>query len=439
MDSWSRAIGCTASCAALFATAAAGCVNGNLDEPWNLHERRHAYPSPQDLPPLEPASQDPTLAVAVPMGLEPQALALAARDSLVVGKGVSLVERSFVGGASKLATVSSFGSMRIGSGARVGSIYDLGDRALVVERGATIDGYIKTSVPAVVDGNDGPRLGLFDKLEPYVAEFRWDLAWPAGSHGDRDGAGPQDLEPGAYDHVRVRKSGRALVHSGSYYVRSFQLEDGAFLDVDNTEGPVYLWIAQSLRLAGTLVTLTRDGDFLIGYLGAAPPSIVSAVNATLVAPGTSLELPRSREPHRGSFFARAIVVDDGATVEHVPFVVVHPTEAFRPSFVCAQCGVIADEEFGECCATPSQEIGEARVSRDSCLMGCGATAPSETCNRACTVSAPESVSLISDAVSRCEARAELRHALCQEHWGYRGDTCDRLGHPRPRSACGEWP
>jgi hypothetical protein len=60
---------------------------------------------------------------------------------------------------------------------------------------------------------------------------------------------------------------------------------------------------------------------LVGFGGTESPRIQSAFVGVLLAPRVLLRLPATPEPHRGSFIAREIVVDDGAEVEHWGFFV----------------------------------------------------------------------------------------------------------------------
>ena len=384
--------------ALLLLVPSAACFGRDLDRPWGLGEARRVHRSPADLAPQD--DDERQLAIYLPLGVSRRFVALDAREALVVGDGASVVEPRTEHAIPAGAMVASLGSLAIGSGARVGSTYVLGD-PLQLEPESIVDGYLK-SASGLSGAQDRARGGALGGVEPYVEEFRWDLDRVAASQNVRaSGASPADLPPAAYAEVVVDDGATVVVRSGTTTIDALDVRDGGALAIDNSAGPVYLWVRRSLVLHGSMVDYVLQPNILVGYAGTASPDLTSPFRATLVAPNADVRLPRTPEPHSGSFFARSIAVDPGAVVEHRPFATSAPIEPL--AYVRRRCVVTAREAERRADVANDAERGARAVAT-------GADDPAEL-----EVFALQKTTSVLDG--------------CPRRYGYRPDTCAKLGYP----------
>lgn len=303
--------------AALLAGVLAGCALGDSAGPWGMTETRHFAFEPGGLPELGAGE---ALELMLPLGTDRNQFALVAKEQLVVGDGAEITEPRFsrsVWGAP----LAAFGGLHVGRDARVGSIYGLGRSPVVLEPGAAVSGFVKSSTG--VDKAKGAfiRQGVVDDTPPAVEAFRWH-AQPSGAEREKPEGSPHGavmLLPGIYEEILVGPDETAQLTRGRYYVERLQVQEGATLTIDNASGPVYVWVSSSLEVLGTVSRLAEEHNVLWGLESARAPRIVSAFAGVLVAPRAEVRLPATEQPHRGSFFARSISVEPRAAVEHWGF------------------------------------------------------------------------------------------------------------------------
>jgi hypothetical protein len=92
--------------------SAVACHDPNTDDPWSLHEQRTVYATPS----LALAANAPTArhyAFLAPKGLERTVLALAAAESLTIGRDVLIKEDAQGHTPSDWGVVSSAGSLKL--------------------------------------------------------------------------------------------------------------------------------------------------------------------------------------------------------------------------------------------------------------------------------------------------------------------------------------
>lgn len=393
-----------------------GCAEPDIDRVFGIEERRQVMTAPL----AASAESVRAFEVRVPVGVSRRRVSLDAVESLHVGRGASVVGARTETGSLALGTLVALGSVRIDSGARIGALYALGE-APQIDPGAEIDGFVESARPVVV-GGAAARLGVMDRFQPVVEAF--DLSAGVGTPGQSTlEAVPGsfvDAPPGSYLALTVLEGATARVHAGSYTFETLDLRAGATLELDNTGGPIRLWIAGILRLEGRLVDFVRDGSVLVGYGGDRPIDLANSLAMTLLAPHAAVRLRASAAPHRGAVFARSIVLDDGATLEHVPLALAgSPTSA---AVVCRICQVASRIEAARVslpvrtrevpCDFRNECVHQAEV-RGSEDDYAGALAGAE-------LDAEETSELVSRMFDQCENR-----------YGFRTETCASLGLRSP--------
>lgn len=129
--------------------------------------------------------------------------------------------------------------------------------------------------------------------------------------------GTRVLAPGAYAAVTVFSRGRLKLSSGTYLVTSLDLEPRSRLELDQTAGPVQIFVQSGLVARGQIAPMAgAPGGFLLGYAGSQPVTLGTPFLAgTLVAPGAKIVIPSlGAGAFSGELFARDIEVQPDATL-----------------------------------------------------------------------------------------------------------------------------
>jgi hypothetical protein len=103
--------------------------------------------------------------------------------------------------------------------------------------------------------------------------------------------------------------------SGTYFFDSLMLESSGRLLLDQTAGPVTIYIRTSFTYRG--VTATTNGAFpnlFVGYLGTEEAFLESRFKGAVVAPNGKLTLGDLLGTHEGQFFAKSLELRTRAAV-----------------------------------------------------------------------------------------------------------------------------
>jgi hypothetical protein len=307
---WPALSGCFAWVVAM------GCAGGGSGtDSWGLGEVRSERGS--DLEASSQRSEGGTYLfhVATPVGVDRARLALSARKSLTVGEAVRIVEAD----QGPLSTVSGLDAVNIQASSQVGHVY--ARTAMSLGAGAIVHGYIKTAARVAFGDDAEVAVGILEGVEVGVVDYLWSTTFPNQAEPPVKSVGSEilDLRPGVYSELTVGEGSRAIIHSGEYFFDDLTVEPEATLAVDNASGPVYVWVRRSMKMAGVMRHDSVIPRVFFGYAGTVPPLITSGFRGTLVAPWSTIVLPRAEAPNYGSFFAESIDVGAGAEVVHAGF------------------------------------------------------------------------------------------------------------------------
>jgi hypothetical protein len=455
--------------AGAWALTASACGQADIDQPWGLGERRTPRQAGDVRKPdrregadantdvrrpdrsegadantdVMANPSDAAFSVVVPLGVERRLLALAARDSLSIGSDAWVTEARLTGDSPRFAFVSSAGRMRIGSGARVGSVYAMGDDPPEIEGHAVLHGYLKMHAPLVRPLRLAGTTDILDRVEPFVEQFAWAIptAMATGTAGPRTRTGggrtTVDLPPGFYRDVVVEAGSATVLHAGEYVFDSLDLREQGVLEMRNTEGPIHVWVRRALVLRGRTLDDADVPNLLFGYAGGEALALVTSFSGTLVAPRAEVTLSATDTPHRGSFFARSIVVSDGAQVEHRAYAPDSTVDA--PALVCGRCDTAVREAAEACCVDRRRLTDAARFAVSACAAECDPEpAPgASSCAATCASSAAERLAGARAAHDACLERLPKVQHECERHYGYSPDACSRLGFEPSAGSCGD--
>ena len=207
------------------------------------------------------------------------------------------------------------------------------------------------------------------------------------------------------------------------------MQSGGELVINNTFGPVYIWVRDAMSVEGTLLDYWLLSNIMFGYAGQAPPKLASAFRGLLVAPRAEVTLAATALPHSGAFFAESVVVQSGAVVEHRPFVADPRVVADLP---CAGCASAARQATLECCSQSQDSTLRVQSEHAECLAVCQRDIGSlSLCEGRCAVFGASAEAYPRGAAQACVEKGAEAYANCQLVQGFRPNTCAEVGFPPP--------
>ncbi|HVY31891.1 MAG TPA: thrombospondin type 3 repeat-containing protein [Polyangiaceae bacterium] len=221
------------------------------------------------------------------------------------------------------AAASSGGTQvtRVGSDTQVGSLLskaavDLRDRAHVngfVTTGGTLTRGNATSISGASRSN---AVVSPIKLDAFTAAFPEGTLPPVALEPDQQ----RSLSPGAYGTLSVKSRAKLSLSSGVYVFKSAMIEPDAQLNLNTSQGPIFIFVETSFTYRGKQNTPAGSAaDVLVAVFGTSEVSIEATFTGTIVAPNAKLSLRSVAGGHRGSFFARDLEVFPDAVVTFAPF------------------------------------------------------------------------------------------------------------------------
>jgi hypothetical protein len=294
--------------AMVFAVVGSGCGNGNGNGEIEATGRTSSaltYPLP---------SASYSITLQTPKGVSTQDVALAATNYIEIdGLGGQVIRSN----ASLLSTITSTGAggVQVDAAATAGNIWAQQKAALLP--GATAKGNIYTNSPAIGLGATigGQIVTNAVYTPPNVTS--WAVTFPAGTVSDLEvfGGTTSTQVPGRFGNTQVDATATLKLSSGAYYFESLTLLPLSTIMIDQTKGPVFLYVHNALSYSGTVVSTSGDfPDLLLGYFGVPPVTLSSPFLGTFISTFGATTLGDFVPPHIGAFFAPTITVSTGAVV-----------------------------------------------------------------------------------------------------------------------------
>jgi len=418
-------------CAVLATLFLFGCVEEGGDRVWGLGETRSLSHGAQAPPPSRPSSGD--FRVFVPLGIERERVVASADASLVVESGASVVL------GARSAILASRGRLQLQREAQVGAVY--GGSSTQIENGAALGGYLK--VCGALDlGRALVRVGVLRGVACDSDEYSWQVRFPALNAGNRathatDGQ-PLKLAPGAYGSIEVGADSELELRTGTYYLDALTVAGRGVLQLNNVDGPIYVWIRSSVTIQGELLDFWQQPSIMFGYAGVEPAIVTNALRGTWLAPASHLVLPRTERVHSGAFFAKSLTIAANARVEHRAFAVAPPpnARAAPAKIACAACAAAASAVAERCCARREHAMDERDGADARCAAACSGDASElVACRTACRSASLPDARRTQAWFDACLQSGTFALSECEEEHGYRPDTCERLGWAPTSSSC----
>jgi hypothetical protein len=249
-----------------------------------------------------------TITLAAPKNVPVLSPVLEASNSLVLGAGSDVLP-------SNLIVAMGSGGTRAEPDAQANTLWsrglaDLKDRvhlrgglnAVNLTRGnnVTIDGPIN-------------RNPVFDP----TTTLSWTVTFPTTTPTNLalDDAESVTISPGNYGLLRAGEDSTLTLRAGTYYVTDLQFDTDATIELDQSAGPVILWVSNTIIVRSNIVSL--DGtppEILLGFLGTNNVFVEVAFQGVILSPFSTVVLRNRAPQHTGFFAGKGIELDAHAKV-----------------------------------------------------------------------------------------------------------------------------
>lgn len=257
--------------------------------------------------------------IRLPNRMAPQDVALASSDWLRLADRAKALSTP-QGNAPVVNTGS--GSTELGVEAITGNLWSQGP--VTMRDRSRVNGSIKSASPVtrqngtVVTGTVtvGPITPLRDS--------RWEVSLPAQTGGEvnlEPDTPQRELAPGGYGNANIKARASIKLKAGTYLFQSMMLEPQSRVVVDDTEGPVVVYVNSSFTFRGSIEQVRNPAppspDLLVVVRGTTALPIEAAFRGTIFAPSTLIRL--SSTTHTGTFIGKQVELQAGGQVVHRPF------------------------------------------------------------------------------------------------------------------------
>jgi YD repeat-containing protein len=220
---------------------------------------------------------------------------------------------------------------RIGVNADVQNVWSAG--AVDLANAAKVHGFVLSSAavttqPDTVVTGGIQQYGSLGQLQ----HISWSVTFPSGSlpSASLEPNTQGSITPGAYSASTIKQGARLALTTGTYTFHSLIVESGAFLDINNQAGPVFVYMKEGFTYRGTVTRAAEKANILFGVAGTSAVPIETPFTGIVVAPWAKITLGTlSNLTHRGSFFAQSVEAHQATNIYH---------EALKPSEFCAAGG-----------------------------------------------------------------------------------------------------
>ncbi|MBV9945357.1 MAG: hypothetical protein JOZ69_00740 [Myxococcales bacterium] len=267
-----------------------------------------------------------TITLASPSTVAPTAPVLLESNSVFIGSGANIVSGTTV------AMGAGGGGVHAEPDGLLNDVWsrgtaDLRDRVNVRGTLHASNATLGNSVVIAARDNNPP----FDPPQT----LSWTVTYPPGTGTNitLNSGQSQTLAPGLYGSVLLNSQSTLQLSTGTYYFTDLVINSAVTVNLDQSRGPVILYVANTLNLRGAFVPLGGPADggpfgggvaggsahpnLLIGYLGTNQLTVESLFDGAIVAPFTTMILRAVNGIHTGFFAAKDFqILDAHAQVQY---------------------------------------------------------------------------------------------------------------------------
>lgn len=229
---------------------------------------------------------------------------IAADRSQIAGTVSSIDSSVTVRNDAKVGAVTSRSTISLGDRTKVGGAVRAGT-TLSKGSGVTIGGTVTTNSPPV------PRT------------VQWTVPATAAAFG-AIALNPDQvrtLEPGTYLDWSFKSRSKVTLRSGVYVVKSLMVEPQTQLIIDDSAGPVQIYVQGSFTFRGAVSSKRqRAPELLIGLAGAGPVLLDAPFNGVLVAPNAPVSVQAALpQGHRAVVIGKSVNLEADTVLRGVSF------------------------------------------------------------------------------------------------------------------------
>lgn len=249
-------------------------------------------------------------------------------------------------------TYSSVTGMALPPGSRIGVEAHVAnawvDGAIQLANRTTVESFVKATGTI---GRESDTNAAVEKLVEHYSftppeVIRWHVDFPIAPANSAVLAVEETrvVAPDGYDTGYVPRDAHLRLSAGTYTFNRLTVEDSGVVELDNSAGPIFVYIRDNLAFRGRTIRTIGKANVLFGVAGTEPVSVERAFVGILVAPNAPVTLTSAVE-HRGSFFGKGVTVLQQARIVHEPL---------DPKNFCA-----TDAECSDFCPCGGDTCGES--------------------------------------------------------------------------------
>jgi hypothetical protein len=215
------------------------------------------------------------------------------------------------------APVVSNGYLELGAGAKTGEAWAA---TAFLRSQARVEGAITTS--GNYSAQQGAQVTGSIYQQSYVPNhaLAWNMTFPTPHQGNVlvSPDTTRVLAPGAYGSVSADSRALLKLSTGTYYFDSLGLEPQAVFELDQTAGPVTIYVKSQLTFRGSVRAAGgATPALLLGYFGSGTALLEGPFIGTVIAPHGTLRLATVAAGHRGVFFGNKVSVEANTQVTYL--------------------------------------------------------------------------------------------------------------------------
>jgi DNA-binding protein YbaB len=220
------------------------------------------------------------------------------------------------------ATVGNAGLVEtnIGVETDVGNI--LSRAKVVVRDRGRVHGFIRTSDVLETQNLteiDGP---VVENTPVVLPDLALNVQFPSTSQGTIEPEPDQQRSagPGYYNKLHAKSRSQVFLSSGVYYLNEFIVEPDARVWLNQTNGPVIIYVKNTFIFRGAILDSASGFPRLfMGYVGTSLAVVERVFRGTLSAPNAKINIATVTETYEGAFHGKDIEVFPDAKICHRRF------------------------------------------------------------------------------------------------------------------------
>ena len=165
---------------------------------------------------------------------------------------------------SGYASVSAIGGKvnRIGVGSQVQNVWSGGDVTLA--NNAIVHGSLQTT-GALTEQAGANVLGTIAQqanLGP-IQTISWAVTFPTNTQPAINLADTETYPPASYPDIDIKTAAQLNLSKGTYTFNSMMVEPGGILNIDNSQGPVFIYLQNGFTFRGSLTPSAPNPTYFL--------------------------------------------------------------------------------------------------------------------------------------------------------------------------------